>query len=49
MDTAGLVTLVGQLGFAAAAYRLSKQLAKRVEKHELKLDDHDVRIKKLEG
>lgn len=42
MDTAGLVTLIGQLGFALAAYRLAKALKVRV-------DNHESRIGVLEG
>lgn len=41
MDIAGLVTVIGQLGFAVAAWRLATAL-------KLKVEDHEVRIVKLE-
>lgn len=41
MDITNFITLVGQLGFAAAAWRLATALKIRV-------DDHEVRIEKLE-
>jgi hypothetical protein len=42
MDIAGLATLIGQLGFAVAAWRLATQLKGRV-------DNHEVRLVKLEA
>lgn len=42
MDLAALITLIGQLGFAAAAWRMASALKVRV-------DDHEVRIVKLEA
>lgn len=41
MDIATLVTVLSQLGLAAAAYKLANALKTRVE-------DHEVRIVKLE-
>lgn len=41
MDLAAIITLVGQLGFAAAAWRLASALKVRV-------DDHEIRIGALE-
>lgn len=41
MDIASLVTAIGHLGFALAAWRLAVALRVRV-------DDHEVRITKLE-
>lgn len=37
MDVAGLVTLLGQLGFAFAAWRLASQLKVTVEGHDKRL------------
>lgn len=37
MDIAGLVTALGQLGFAVAAWRLATALKGRVDNHELRL------------
>lgn len=37
MDVAGLVTALGQLGFALAAWRLATALNKRVDNHEVRI------------
>lgn len=37
MDIAGLVTILTQLGFAFAAWRLASALKVRVEDHEVRL------------
>lgn len=42
MDIAGLATLIGQLGFAYAAWKLANALKIRV-------DNHEVRLVKLEA
>ncbi len=42
MDIATLVTVLTQLGMAGAAWRLANAL-------KLRVDDHETRIKKLEG
>jgi hypothetical protein len=42
MDLAALITVLTQLGLAAAAWRLANTLKGRVE-------DHEVRITKLEA
>jgi len=41
VDVVGLVTVLTQLGVAAAAWRLANAL-------KLRVDDHETRIKKLE-
>ena len=37
ITVAGLVTLIGQLGFAAAAWRMATALRDRVENHEVRI------------
>ncbi len=49
MDTTALVTVLSQLGLAAAAYRLAKQIGKRLEATDAKVDAHEQRIGVLEG
>lgn len=36
-DIAGIIAVIGQLGFAAAAWRLATALRDRVENHEIRL------------
>lgn len=42
LSLAQLITVLSQIALGAAAYRLARQLGKRVE-------DHEVRISKLEA
>jgi predicted component of type VI protein secretion system len=37
ITVAGLISLIGQLGFAAAAWRLATALRDRVENHEVRI------------
>lgn len=48
MDAASIATLVGQLGFAVAAWRLATKVAARQDADAKRIDGHEVRITVLE-
>lgn len=48
MDYTALITIVGQLGLGAAAWRLANKVAQRQEATDQRVDGHETRIVYLE-